>query len=72
MGYVAEGVALTIVGGLFGLAALEADPEESSGLDGALKTLAAQPLGTALLLAVAAVLALYGLYSFARARYADL
>ena len=54
------------------LAALEADPEESSGLDGALKTLAAQPLGTALLLAVAAGLALYGLYSFARARYADL
>lgn len=65
-------MALTVVGGLFGLAAVEADPEESSGLDGALKMLAAQPLGTALLLAVAVGLALYGVYSIARARYADL
>ena len=72
VGYAAKGVALTIVGGLFGVAAVQADPEESSGLDGALKMLAAQPLGTALLLAVAGGLALYGFYSFARARYADL
>lgn len=72
VGYVAKGVALIVVGGLFGVAAVEADPEESRGLDGALKLLAEQPLGTALLLAVAAGLALYGLYSFARARYADL
>ncbi|MFB9733209.1 DUF1206 domain-containing protein [Ornithinimicrobium kibberense] len=72
VGYAAKGVALTVVGGLFGLAAVEADPEESSGLDGALKMLAAQPLGTALLLAVAVGLALYGVYSIVRARYADL
>ena len=54
------------------MAAAQADPQESSGLDGALKTLAAQPLGTVLLLAVATGLVLYGIYSFARARYADL
>ncbi|OLT22447.1 hypothetical protein BJF81_01090 [Ornithinimicrobium sp. CNJ-824] len=72
VGYAAKGVALTVMGGLFGLAAVEADPEESSGLDGALKMLAAQPLGTALLLSVAVGLALYGVYSIARARYADL
>ncbi|MGC5583008.1 DUF1206 domain-containing protein [Ornithinimicrobium sp. W1665] len=72
VGYAAKGVALTIVGGLFGLAALQADPDESSGLDGALKMVAAQPLGTALLLAVALGLVLYGVYSLLRARYADL
>ncbi len=70
VGYTAKGVALLIVGGLFGLAAWQADPEEAQGMDGALKTLAGQPLGTALLLAVAVGLALYGVYSFARARYA--
>lgn len=72
VGYVAKGVALAIVGGLFALAAAQADPQESTGLDGALKLLAGQPLGTVLLLAVALGLVLYGLYSFARARYADL
>lgn len=71
-GYAAKGVALVVMGGLFGLAAWQADPEEATGLDGALKTLAEQPLGTVLLLVVALGLVLYGLYSFARARYADL
>jgi hypothetical protein len=70
-GYAAKGVALAIVGGLFVLAAVRADPEESTGMDGALKLLAGQPLGTVLLLAVALGLVLYGLYSFARAKYAD-
>lgn len=70
-GYAAKGVALAIVGGLFVLAAVRADPEESTGMDGALKLLVGQPLGTVLLLAVALGLVLYGLYSFARAKYAD-
>lgn len=72
VGYAAKGVSLAIVGGLFVLAAVRASPEESTGMDGALKLLAGQPLGTVLLLAVALGLVLYGLYSFARARYADL
>ena len=70
VGYAAKGVALLVVGGLFGLAAWQADPDEAQGLDGALKTLASQPFGTVLLLVVAVGLALYGVYSFARARYA--
>lgn len=70
VGYAAKGVALLVVGGLFGLAAWQADPDEAQGMDGALKTLAEQPFGTALLLVVAVGLALYGVYSFARARYA--
>lgn len=69
VGYVAKGVALLIVGLLFLVAAWTADPDEAAGLDGALQTLAQQPFGTALLLAVALGLVLYGLYSFARARY---
>ncbi|WP_237141469.1 DUF1206 domain-containing protein [Serinicoccus hydrothermalis] len=70
VGYAAKGVALVVVGGLFGLAAWQADPDEAQGMDGALKTLAGQPFGTVLLLVVAVGLGLYGLYSFARARYA--
>ncbi|UFU06079.1 DUF1206 domain-containing protein [Ruania halotolerans] len=69
-GYIAKGVALVIVGALFCLAAWQSDPDEATGLDGALKTLAGQPFGTALLLAVAVGLILYGVYSIARARYA--
>ncbi|GAA5166316.1 DUF1206 domain-containing protein [Ornithinimicrobium tianjinense] len=72
VGYAAKGVALAIVGGLFVLAAATADPERSTGLDGALKLLVQQPLGGALLLAIALGLVLFGIYSFARARFADL
>lgn len=69
-GYAAKGVALSVVGVLFALAALRADPEEAGGLDAALKTLAGQPFGRTLLVAVAVGLVLYGVYCFARARYA--
>ena len=50
-------------------AAIQADPNQPTGLDAALKALRDQPLGVVLLLVVAAGLAAYGLYSFARARY---
>ncbi|MGE9808420.1 MULTISPECIES: DUF1206 domain-containing protein [unclassified Janibacter] len=72
VGYIAKGVALTVVGGLFGVAALQKQSSEASGLDGALRTLREQPFGPYLLSAVALGLAAYGLYSFARARHADL
>lgn len=72
VGYAAKGVALAVVGGLFVLAGVQADPEESTGMDGALKLLAEQPFGTALLLVVAVGIALYGVHSFARARYGRL
>ncbi len=71
-GYVAKGVALAVVGVLFGIAGLRKQPGQATGLDGALKTLREQPLGSWLLTVVALGLAAYGLYSFARARLARL
>lgn len=71
-GYVAKGLALAIVAALFGVAAAQADPDQPTGMDAALKTLRDAPFGTALLLAVAVGLAAYGLYSFARARYSTM
>lgn len=72
VGYVAKGVALGIVGGLIVTAAVQADPDQQTGLDAALKTLREQPLGEVLLLVVAVGLAAYGAYSFARARYSTM
>lgn len=70
LGYAAKGVALVVLGGLFGVAAWQADADEAAGLDAALKALAEQPFGTVLLLAVALGLILFGVYSVLRARYA--
>lgn len=69
-GYIAKGAALIVVGGVFVTAALGQQPEEATGLDGAVKQLADQPYGTVLLLLVAVGLAAYGIYSLARAKYA--
>jgi len=44
----------------------------SSGLDGALKTLGAQPYGAILLILAGLGIITYGLYSFAMARYAKM
>ncbi len=69
VGYVAKGVAFGIVGVLVIVGVVRSDPAKASGLDAALRTLRAEPFGTALLLAVAFGFACYGLYMFARARY---
>ena len=53
---------------LIGLAAIYADPQQSGGMDKALKTLAAQPYGMFLLAAVAIGIAAFGVYCFAAAR----
>ena len=71
-GYVAKGIAIGIVGSLFVVAAVTADPSEAAGLDGALKSLTGLPFGVALLAVVAVGLILFGLYCFARARLARL
>lgn len=71
-GYVAKGVALAVVGLLFVVAGLRKSPSSATGLDGALKALREQPFGTALLTVIALGLISYGLYSFARAKYARL
>lgn len=72
VGYVAKGVAVGAMGILFVFAAVTNDPSDASGLDGALKRLAGLPFGTVILVAVGVGLACYGVYCFARARYARL
>lgn len=69
-GYIAKGIALIVVGGLFGIAALENDPEEATGLDGALKTLLEAPAGQWLVTLVALGFFAYAIYSFVRAKKA--
>ena len=56
------------MGLLFATAALTADPQRAGGLDAALKTLAGQPFGVFLLLAVAVGFLAFGLYLIAEAQ----
>ena len=70
VGCVAKGVAYGVMGGLFAWAGLTHDAEKAGGLDDALATIANQPMGTALLLAVALGLACYGIYCFFWAKHA--
>jgi hypothetical protein len=71
VGYLSKGVALAIVGGLFIWAAATHDPHKSGGLDQALHRLLHAPFGPALLVAVAAGIACYGVFCFAWARHLD-
>lgn len=72
VGYVAKGVALAVVGGLFLTSAATADPAKAQGIDGAVETLLGAPAGPVVVILVGAGFAAYGLYSFARARYAKM
>ncbi len=72
VGYVAKGIALAMVGVLFGWAAWTSDPDDATGLDGAVQVAAGDTVGAVVLIVVALGFASYGLYSFARARFADL
>jgi hypothetical protein len=69
VGYTAKGVAYGIAGVLLLVAAAKYDPKQARGLDGALKTLAAQSYGTWLLALVALGIAAFGVYCFFQARY---
>jgi hypothetical protein len=70
VGYIAKGIAVAVTGVLFVVAAFTHDPETAGGLDAALHTLAGLPFGPVILWIVGAGLVLYGLFCFARARYA--
>jgi hypothetical protein len=72
VGYIAKGIVLAIVGVLFVVAAATSDARKASGMDGALKSLVQLPFGVVLLVLVGVGLIAYGLYCFARARYAKL
>ena len=68
-GYMAKGISIAIIGGLFCYAAYTHEPNKSGGLDVALHKVLEQPFGQFLLLAIAAGIACYGLFCFARARH---
>jgi hypothetical protein len=68
-GYIAKGVAFAIVGLLLAQVAITNDASKSRGLDEALRTLAAQPFGTLLLIVVAVGFAAFGVYCFYQSRY---
>ncbi|WP_238008193.1 DUF1206 domain-containing protein [Dactylosporangium sp. AC04546] len=69
VGYAAKGVAFGIVGYLLIEAAVKNDPAKSRGLDAALHTVAGQPYGRFLLLAIALGLAAFAVYCLFQARY---
>ena len=69
VGYAVKGLAYAIVGVLLVVAAATFDPSQSTGLDGALRTLAAQPFGQLALLVVAFGFAVFGVYCFFQSRY---
>jgi hypothetical protein len=69
-GYVAKGVALGVVAGLFAWAAVSYDPKKAGGLDAALHTVGSQPLGSVLLTVLALGFAAFGLYCFVWSRNA--
>lgn len=72
LGYVAKGVALFLVGLLVIVATVQADPEESTGLDGALKALRSQPFGVYALVFIGVGLGCYGLFQIAKSRLAKM
>lgn len=72
VGYIAKGLAIAAVGLLVILAVSQSEPDKAAGLDGAFKTLGAQPYGVALLIVAGLGIITYGLYSFAMARYAKM
>lgn len=67
-GYLAKSIALGLAGTGVLLAAVEHDATDATGLDYALRTLAAQPLGSALLTVVAAGVSAFGCYLIAISR----
>jgi Domain of Unknown Function (DUF1206) len=67
-GRIAQGIVFGIIGVLIITAAVQYDPDQAKGLDGALKSLVGQPYGRVLLCVVAIGLLAYGLYGVAESR----
>ncbi|MFC7394360.1 DUF1206 domain-containing protein [Scopulibacillus cellulosilyticus] len=68
-GISARGVVFGIIGFFLIRTAIQADPNETKGLDGALAEVSRQPYGSVLLAVAAVGLIAYGVYMFAEARY---
>jgi hypothetical protein len=69
VGHLARFVVFSIIGWFLVKAALDFDPKEAVGLDGALAQLAQQPYGDWLLFTVAAGILAYGVYAAVESRY---
>jgi hypothetical protein len=69
LGYVAKGLALSIVGILLGYAALIFRRQEAPGLDGALHMIVAQPFGRLMLTTMAVGFAAFGVFALLESRY---
>lgn len=69
VGLAARMVVFCLIGAFLVNAAVQYDPNQAVGIDGALKRLVARPYGPAMLGVVAAGLFAYGLYLFVEARY---
>jgi uncharacterized protein DUF1206 len=70
-GHLARGAVFALIGIFLTKAAIEYDPDEAIGLDGALQKLADTSYGPVLLGVTAAGLVCYALYCFVDARYRD-
>ncbi len=68
VGWIAKGIALAAIGGLFGWAAITYDPKKAGGMDQALTTVRQQPFGPVLLFGIAIGIAAFGIYCFFWAR----
>lgn len=71
VGTSARGIVFSVVGGFLAVAAITFDAKQAQGLDGALHKVATTPLGPWLLVAVAAGLVTFGIYSCCEARWRD-
>jgi hypothetical protein len=69
VGYTAKGIAYGIVGILLVDAAITHNPEESRGLDSALRTLAGKPFGVVALIVIAIGFLAHGVFCVFQARY---
>jgi hypothetical protein len=68
-GYIVKGIAYSIVGVLFGWAAISYDADKAGGLDDALRTVHDAPFGSVLLTLMALGLIAFGVYCFFWARH---
>jgi hypothetical protein len=70
VGMTARGAIFALIGFFILQAAVTFDPQHAKGIDGVLKSLAAEPFGSLLLAVTAGGLAAFGVFSFIEVRYA--
>lgn len=61
-GWIGRGLMMGVIGFFIARAAVQFDPDDAVGLDGALRRVADSPFGTALIVAVAVGLIMYGIF----------